>query len=190
MNRRYSPAILSGCVAFALLTGTTISEAADRRANVLFIAVDDLRPELTGFGAEKMATPNFDRLAERYDTVAGDFATGQARQRAASQLLPAGYTIADVGCGTGYVAGALTALADRLILVDASEGMLEEAARRLRDALSDLGHWQEFDYIIFNDRLDEALAALAAVVRGAGEQWRSDCEDVRVSVERILAGAD
>ena len=88
--------------------------------------------------ARRSNTEFFDRLAERYDTVAGDFATGQARQRAASQLLPAGYTIADVGCGTGYVAGALTALADRLILVDASEGMLEEAARRLRDAPCEL----------------------------------------------------
>ena len=52
--------------------------------------------------------------------------------------MPAGYTVADVGCGTGYVAGALTSVADHLILVDASEGMLEEAARRLRDATCEL----------------------------------------------------
>ncbi|MEM0897638.1 MAG: sulfatase [Verrucomicrobiota bacterium] len=38
---------------------------ADTRPNILFIAVDDLRPELNSFGAEKMVTPNFDRLAER-----------------------------------------------------------------------------------------------------------------------------
>lgn len=32
--------------------------------NVLFIAVDDLRPELSCFGASHMKTPNFDRLAK------------------------------------------------------------------------------------------------------------------------------
>lgn len=35
------------------------------KPNVLFIAVDDLRPQITSFGAEKMVTPNFDRLAKR-----------------------------------------------------------------------------------------------------------------------------
>ncbi len=37
---------------------------AVERPNVLFIAVDDLRPELTSFGADNMVTPNFDRLAK------------------------------------------------------------------------------------------------------------------------------
>ena len=34
-----------------------------RKPNVLFIVVDDLRPELNCFGATYMRTPNFDRLA-------------------------------------------------------------------------------------------------------------------------------
>ncbi|MEM9645535.1 MAG: sulfatase-like hydrolase/transferase, partial [Planctomycetota bacterium] len=38
---------------------------ADERPNVLFIAVDDLRPEWTSFGVDNMVTPNFDRLAKR-----------------------------------------------------------------------------------------------------------------------------
>ncbi len=38
---------------------------AAEKPNVLFLAVDDLRPELTAYGAEKMVTPNFDRLAQR-----------------------------------------------------------------------------------------------------------------------------
>lgn len=36
---------------------------AAERPNVLFIAVDDLRPELTCYGVEGLKTPNFDRLA-------------------------------------------------------------------------------------------------------------------------------
>ena len=39
-------------------------QAADR-PNVLFIGVDDLRPEIFCYGVEKMVTPNLDRLAER-----------------------------------------------------------------------------------------------------------------------------
>jgi iduronate 2-sulfatase len=39
--------------------------AADPRPNVLFIAVDDLRPELGCYGANYMRTPHIDRLASR-----------------------------------------------------------------------------------------------------------------------------
>jgi iduronate 2-sulfatase len=35
------------------------------RPNILFLAVDDLRPELAAFGATHMQTPNLDRLAEQ-----------------------------------------------------------------------------------------------------------------------------
>lgn len=37
--------------------------AAEGRPNVLFLAVDDLRPELSCYGVEGLVTPNFDRLA-------------------------------------------------------------------------------------------------------------------------------
>ena len=39
--------------------------SAPDRPNVLFIAVDDLRPELTCYGVDGLVTPNFDRLAAR-----------------------------------------------------------------------------------------------------------------------------
>src|SRR5690606_29214076 len=39
--------------------------AQRKRPNVLFIAVDDLRPELGCYGATHMHTPNIDRLASR-----------------------------------------------------------------------------------------------------------------------------
>ena len=38
---------------------------ATERPNVLFIGVDDLRPEISCYGCKKMVTPNLDRLAER-----------------------------------------------------------------------------------------------------------------------------
>ena len=44
---------------------TTQFGFAKDRPNILFIAVDDLRPEMTSFGAENVVTPNLDRLAKR-----------------------------------------------------------------------------------------------------------------------------
>lgn len=41
----------------------TVLVSAGERPNVLFIAVDDLRPEIDCYGLGKMVTPNFDRLA-------------------------------------------------------------------------------------------------------------------------------
>jgi guanylate kinase len=47
-------------------------------------------------------------------------------------------------------------------------GTDEEATirRRLDDALSDMAHWDEFDRVLINDDLDQAAAALAAIVAG------------------------
>ena len=73
----------------------------------------------------------FDRLAGDWDKVAGAFQTGRARERAVAQLLPSGLVLADLGCGTGYMAEALVGNCARLICVDRSERMLAEAARRL-----------------------------------------------------------
>jgi guanylate kinase len=42
-------------------------------------------------------------------------------------------------------------------------------ARRLRDALSDMSHWDEFDYVVINDDLDNAVADLETVLAGKGE---------------------
>lgn len=50
---------------FALSSATRISEAQPRRPNVLFIAVDDLRPEFGAYGRKYIQSPNLDRLAAR-----------------------------------------------------------------------------------------------------------------------------
>ena len=73
----------------------------------------------------------FDRVAGRGDAIAGDFETGQARLRAATHLLPAGFVVADLGCGNGYMASALLGHCSRVILVDRSPKMLEAARTRL-----------------------------------------------------------
>jgi guanylate kinase len=40
--------------------------------------------------------------------------------------------------------------------------------RRLQDAAQDLSHWTEFDYVVINDRFEQALADLQAIVEGRG----------------------
>jgi guanylate kinase len=39
-------------------------------------------------------------------------------------------------------------------------------ARRLRDAVSDMGHCREFDYIVVNDAFEQAVSELLSIVRG------------------------
>jgi ArsR family transcriptional regulator len=73
----------------------------------------------------------FDRLAGEWDKVAGAFTTGRARERSIGHLLPASFVVADLGCGTGYMAESLVDCAGRVICVDRSEAMLAEARTRL-----------------------------------------------------------
>ena len=58
--------------------------------------------------------------------------------------------------------------------------------RRLRDALSDMSHWTEFDYVIFNDDLDRAVADLEAVLAGKGDTSATKNSEVRAKVATIL----
>ena len=75
----------------------------------------------------------FDRVAGEWNAIGVEFATGQARQRLATSFLPRDLVVADLGCGTGYVAQAFLGLCRRVICVDSSTGMLEEARKRLEE---------------------------------------------------------
>ena len=62
----------------------------------------------------------------------------------------------------------------------------EVIERRLRDALSDMSHWDEFDYVIINDDLDTAVADLEAVLAGEGDACSTDNVALRRTVARIV----
>jgi guanylate kinase len=49
----------------------------------------------------------------------------------------------------------------------------EVIARRLRDAVSDMSHWREFDYVVVNDDFEKAVADLMAIVAAHGERMAS-----------------
>ena len=62
----------------------------------------------------------------------------------------------------------------------------EVIERRLRDALSDMSHWDDFDYVIINDDLDTAVADLEAVLAGEGDACSTDNVALRRTVARIV----
>ncbi len=62
----------------------------------------------------------------------------------------------------------------------------EVIERRLRDALSDMSHWDEFDYVIINDNLDTAVADLESVLAGEGEACSTANVALRRTVTRIV----
>ena len=62
----------------------------------------------------------------------------------------------------------------------------EVIARRLRDALSDMSHWDEFDYVIFNDDLDQAVADLEAVLADRGDKSATTNPAVRNAAQALL----
>jgi guanylate kinase len=56
--------------------------------------------------------------------------------------------------------------------------------RRLADAVSDMSHWREFDYVVVNDDFATALQALADIVGGTGAASGAD----RPELNPLLAG--
>lgn len=106
----------------------------------------------------------FDALAGDWDKVGELFRTGVARERAASALLPPDLVLADLGCGTGYVARALLGRAARMVCVDRSAGMLARARERLTPAppgtTLDFRRGELDALPIDDDELDGALLGL------------------------------
>jgi len=49
----------------------------------------------------------------------------------------------------------------------------EVIQRRLRDTAGDMGHWDEFDYVVVNDDFERALGDLQAIVTRQGDQVAS-----------------
>ncbi len=59
--------------------------------------------------------------------------------------------------------------------------------RRLRDAVGDMSHWDEFDYVVINDDLDKAVADLEAVLTGQGENHATDNKALRHAIAAIVS---
>ena len=62
-------------------------------------------------------------------------------------------------------------------------------ARRLRDAVGDMSHWSEFDYVVVNDDFERATGDLGRIVTGSGEDLRAQRAGLRPLVDALLAPA-
>jgi len=66
-------------------------------------------------------------------------------------------------------------------LVDRGQDSPDVIARRMHEAISEMSHYMEFDYIVVNDEFDLALADLQRIVRGQGDPRVS-----HVDIEALL----
>ncbi|MEO0346453.1 MAG: guanylate kinase [Pseudomonadota bacterium] len=59
--------------------------------------------------------------------------------------------------------------------------------RRLQDSITDLSHWDEFDYIVVNDHLDTALDELAGIASGRLRRNRVGTARTAAIMARVMA---
>jgi len=62
----------------------------------------------------------------------------------------------------------------------------EVIQRRLRDAAEDLGHWSEFDYVVINDRFEQAIEDLQAIVENRGSHLVAQRPEVVQLAARLV----
>jgi len=60
--------------------------------------------------------------------------------------------------------------------------------RRLRDASTDMGHWDEFDYVVVNDDFEQALGELQQIVAGRGEPMSSARPELAALAAALTGG--
>jgi guanylate kinase len=60
-------------------------------------------------------------------------------------------------------------------------------ARRLQDAAHDIAHWNEFDYVVINDRFDTAVEDLVAIVGERGARLETERPEVLRLTRELLA---
>ena len=65
----------------------------------------------------------------------------------------------------------------------------ETIEKRMREARSEISHWDEFDFLIVNDRFDEALADLRSIIRsGRPIRDENDSEKRKILAELLETG--
>ncbi|MEL7536858.1 MAG: guanylate kinase [Pseudomonadota bacterium] len=77
----------------------------------------------------------------------------------------------------------VASLRERLVARRTDDAAVIE--RRLRDSLSDLSHWDEFDYVVVNDDLDTAVAELEGIALGRLRRNRVGTAKTAALVDKI-----
>lgn len=64
----------------------------------------------------------------------------------------------------------------------------EVIAHRLSEAIADIGHYSDFDYLVINDDFATALGDLQAIVRAARQSHRAQSQRQATLIRRLLSG--
>ena len=127
---------------------------------------------------------------------------GTSRQHIQQQLKKGGDVILEIDwqgaqqirhlmndCRTIYIAPpSIAALRERLT----SRGQDDESviSRRMQDAISEMSHYVEFDYLIINDDFDEARDNLAAIIMSNRMLHEHQQQKHAALLAKLLAGSD
>jgi len=76
----------------------------------------------------------FETVGPEWDALRKIFDDDALRARAVAHLVPVGWTVADVGTGTGILAGELARLGLRVVAIDHSPRMIDAARVKLEEA--------------------------------------------------------
>lgn len=63
----------------------------------------------------------------------------------------------------------------------------EVIARRLRDAVGDMSHWSEFDYVVVNDRFERAVTDLGRIVAGEADDLLATRHQLKPLLSDLLS---
>jgi guanylate kinase len=63
----------------------------------------------------------------------------------------------------------------------------EVIARRLRDAVGDMSHWSEFDYVVVNDDFERAVTDLGRIIEGDGTHLSAHRPGLEPLLQDLLA---
>jgi guanylate kinase len=62
----------------------------------------------------------------------------------------------------------------------------EVIARRLQDAVGDMSHWNEFDYVVVNDDFERAVTDLGRIVDGDSQDLTADRKSLKPLLSELL----
>lgn len=175
-----------------IITLTSIllsSLMAAEKPNILFIAVDDLKPDLGCYGAEVVKTPNLDKLAKRgtlfLNAYANQAVCGPSRCSTFSSLRPDRTKVHDLktdflGVSPWVVTlpehlkkhGYTTAGLGKLFHGGKSDGALEKRAWDLHTATDDLPYAEGFEPPVHHYQSKEARAAVSKLNEKKRKKYR------------------
>ncbi len=104
--------------------------ARDQIAKWATIQQDELRLARRLHQGQDRAQAFFAGAAASWEKMRADLYGDEFVRSAALELLPQGYVVADLGCGTGHVAAELAGVVCRVLAVDNSPAMLRAARKR------------------------------------------------------------